>query len=116
MRNFHFQVRGTRDHILEIMKYDVVNKIWPMTSNEEIKKKKQKRWVSAMGNEQGSLDTGKQLGFRFSLFPSLYYSIHIYKVITWQRKKNKVKAGTGLRDSSMLKSPSDLPEDPIKVL
>lgn len=39
MRYFHFQVRGTRDHILEIMKYDVVNKIWPMTSNEEIKKK-----------------------------------------------------------------------------
>lgn len=31
-------------------------------------------------------------------------------------KKNKVKAGTDLRDSSMLKSPSDLPEDPIKVL
>lgn len=51
MRNFHFQVRGTRDHILEIMKYDVVNKIWPMTSNEEIKKKNKKRWVSAMGND-----------------------------------------------------------------
>lgn len=85
-RNEKFSFPGERyiRSLLKIMKYDAVIRygLW-----HPRRKYRRSHWVSAMGNEQGSLNTGKQLGFRFSLFPSLYYSIHIYRVITWQQKE-----------------------------